>query len=93
MPYIEQKIRHLLDPKINELVATIRTIDKEGIAPRQGTTNYSITCILLDALARHPSYAHLLDAVGTLEMAKQELYRRIAAPYEDRKRDENGEVY
>ena len=31
--------------------------------------------------------------IGALECAKLELYRRIAAPYEDTKIQENGEVY
>jgi hypothetical protein len=38
-------------------------------------------------------YAHLNEAVGVLECAKLELYRRIAAPYEDDKRSETGDVY
>jgi hypothetical protein len=38
-------------------------------------------------------YAHLNEAIGVLECAKLELYRRIAAPYEDRKMGETGEVY
>jgi hypothetical protein len=31
--------------------------------------------------------------IGTLECAKQELYRRKIAAYEDKKIEENGEVY
>jgi len=31
--------------------------------------------------------------VGVLECAKMELYRRVAAPYEDKKKEENGDVY
>jgi len=33
------------------------------------------------------------EVIGVLECAKLELYRRVAAPYEERKRIENGEVY
>jgi len=33
------------------------------------------------------------DAIGALECAKLELYRRVAAPYEDTKIAENGDVY
>ena len=39
------------------------------------------------------SYQALNDVLGALEGAKQELYRRVVSPYEDAKRDENGEVY
>ena len=38
-------------------------------------------------------YEHINEVVGVLECAKQELYRRIAAPYEDKKAAENGDVY
>ena len=31
--------------------------------------------------------------VGVLECAKLELYRRMAAPYEDEKIEDNGDVY
>ena len=38
-------------------------------------------------------YAHLNEALGALESAKLELYRRLAAPYEDEKKSETGDVY
>lgn len=36
------------------------------------------------------TYSH---AIGVLECVKLELYRRMIAPYEDRKCEENGDVY
>jgi hypothetical protein len=39
------------------------------------------------------SYAAIADVVTVLETAKLEFYRRVAAPYEDRKVAENGDVY
>ena len=38
-------------------------------------------------------YAHLNEVVGALECAKLELYRRLAAPYEDDKLRATGDVY
>jgi hypothetical protein len=38
-------------------------------------------------------YAHINEAIGALECAKLELYRRVAAPYEDEKMKESGDVY
>jgi hypothetical protein len=38
------------------------------------------------------SYKNIAMATGVLENIKQELYRRIAAPYEDRKVLENGDI-
>jgi len=31
--------------------------------------------------------------MGVLECIKQEFYRRAVAPYEDKKKEENGDVY
>jgi hypothetical protein len=38
-------------------------------------------------------YQHINDIIGALEGAKLEFYRRVAAPYEDTKITENGDVY
>jgi hypothetical protein len=60
-----------------------------------GELNYAITR-LVDAYLQARGeirYVHLNEVVGALECAKLELYRRVAAPYEDRKRDETGDVY
>lgn len=43
--------------------------------------------------AKGLNYDTLNTVVGVLECAKLELYRRVAAPYEDKKKEENGEVY
>ncbi len=60
-----------------------------------GELNYAITRLVDDYLAAKGGlrYAHVNEAVGALECAKLELYRRLAAPYEDRKRAETGDVY
>ena len=39
------------------------------------------------------SYSRINELIGVLECAKIELYRRIAAPYEDDKSRINGDVY
>lgn len=60
-----------------------------------GELNYAITR-LVDAYLRDKGgvrYAHLNEVIGALECAKLELYRRVAAPYEDRKMAEAGDVY
>lgn len=38
-------------------------------------------------------YQSVNDVLGALEGAKLEFYRRVAAPYEDKKIEENGDVY
>lgn len=79
MPYIDAEARAAL---------------KERPPATAGELNYCLTRLVDDYLARNGlSYAALNEAVGALECAKLELYRRLAAPYEDRKRRDNGEVY
>ncbi len=59
-----------------------------------GELNYLITLLVQAYIEqRGESYQAYNDAVGALESAKLELYRRKIAPYEDRKIQENGDVY
>lgn len=82
MPYVDQETR--------------RRLDREGAAPGSpGELNYAITRLVDRYLAAKGGlrYAHLNEVVGALECAKLELYRRVAAPYEDEKIVEAGDVY
>ncbi len=59
-----------------------------------GELNYKITLLLIDYVNEHYlSYKTINDVVGALECAKQEFYRRVAVPYEDKKIVENGDIY
>ena len=59
-----------------------------------GELNYVITSACTGYLARKGlSYTTINDIIGALEGAKLEFYRRVAAPYEDNKIKENGDVY
>jgi hypothetical protein len=60
-----------------------------------GELNYAITMIVDRFLRKKGGirYAHVNEAIGAMECAKLELYRRIAVPYEDRKIQEAGDVY
>ena len=58
-----------------------------------GELNYMITRMVRAFLGQAPRYHDFNEAVGVLECAKLELYRRMVAPYEDRKCKENGDVY
>ncbi len=81
VPYIDQKARE-------EILA--------GREPENaGELNFAITVLADRYLARKGGirYAHLNEVMGAMECAKLELYRRLAAPYEDRKRADAGDVY
>lgn len=88
MPYIAQERR----PRYDEAIAALATaIDAETPG---GDINYIVTRLVAYWISvRGLSYAVLADAVGVMETAKLELYRRIVVPYEDRKIEESGDVY
>lgn len=59
-----------------------------------GELNYKITRQIINYMSNHElSYQTINDVVGALENAKMEFYRRVAVPYEEQKRMENGDVY
>jgi hypothetical protein len=59
-----------------------------------GDLNFQITRLLDGYMYAHRlSYQTINDILGALEGAKLEFYRRVAVPYEDAKRDVNGDVY
>lgn len=92
MPYIkkEQRERILLDRTSDH---TVKYIDMRFIH-LSGELNYAITELLNYWLIKNGvNYTEINTLIGVLECAKQELYRRIASPYEDEKKKQNGDVY
>ena len=58
-----------------------------------GELNYAITSLVHNfVMSDVVNYSAINEAIGVLECAKLELYRMVAAPYEDIKRKENGPV-
>jgi len=79
MPYIKEEDR--------EDLQYVRALDA-------GQLNFQITSIVDTYLTtKGVNYGNINEAIGVLECAKLELYRRIASPYEDIKLRDNGEVY
>lgn len=68
-------------------------IDGGEPAYSAGELNYAITKLVDEWLGTTPSYGRINAAIGVFECAKLELYRRVAAPYEDTKIAANGDVY
>lgn len=56
-----------------------------------GDVNYCFSRIL-GGLVGPASYSKIALITGVLENIKQEFYRRLAAPYEDKKIIENGDI-
>lgn len=84
MPYIKNYEREVFDVHIEKMAPKISTA---------GELNYCIT-----TLVHHYTknmgvcYDIMNDCIGVLEAAKQEYYRKVVAPYEDIKINENGAI-
>lgn len=80
MPYLDKAVR--------------ASLDDGRKATKGGELNYQVSKLLNDFVAmKGLSYATVNEFIGALECAKLEAYRRLAAPYEDQKARDNGEVY
>lgn len=84
MPYIDENKRYSSE---EELVC--------GWTPENaGELNYMVSLFINRYLSQNGlNYANVNEMIGALECCKLELYRRVAAPYEDLKCKENGDVY
>lgn len=81
MPYIDKEKR--------------RDAQEEPLSA--GELNYNLSQVINKYLSPSVSgpinYSSLNEVIGVLECLKMEVYRRIAAPYEDKKMEENGDVF
>ncbi len=80
MPYITEEDR--------------RNVSLTQCPDSPGELNYMITLLCKNYLSQKGiSYTNMNEIVGVLECAKQEFYRRMTVPYEDKKKEENGDVF
>ncbi len=92
MPYIKAELR----AKVDALVEQLREIILEAPidhAQNVGLMNYVLSCIVSAEIHQNLCYQTINEAMGVLACVQQELYRRLAAPYEDKKCAENGDVF
>ncbi len=91
MPYIKKDKRETMS-NMGIFSLSRDAIDLGDINP--GHLNYIISNIVGKAIDASGglSYTSVNTVVGVLECVKLELYRRLAAPYEDRKMEENGDI-
>lgn len=87
IPYIKQEERKKFEWVIDNLVAFLNE-KPDDIA---GNLNYVITSVL-KKLSKDLRYKKANELIGVLECIKLEYYRRVVAPYEDKKIQENGDV-
>lgn len=87
MPYIKPENRKKYEKNLRELVDTLKALPPEEV---DGELNYVVTKILKSVYPLR--YYHINKAIGVLECIKLEFYRRVAAPYEDLKIKDSGDV-
>lgn len=85
MPYIKPEAR----PQFDRLLHTLA----RRIADDPGYLNYCLTRLVNEMWQTRESYKTIALVTGVLRGVEQEFHDRIVRPYEDKKRDENGDVY
>lgn len=82
MPYIKPDARPSFDAIIEQL------------SPQTaGDLNYIISRISIDYVERKgKNYSILNEVMGVFSSVAHEFYRRVVAPYEDKKISENGDI-
>jgi len=88
MPYIDKKSRKAIEPELKALIKKLKSIPMDKI---DGHINYCISTMMKELYS--PSYFNYNRMMGVAACVQQELYRRLVAPYEDKKIKENGDVF
>lgn len=92
MPYIKKEDREKFNIDTGEYVYCIADELASHIVT-EGELNYIITKLCHGYLKKHGlNYKNLNAVHGVLSCADKELYRRVTAPYEEKKIAENGDV-
>jgi hypothetical protein len=97
MPYVKPEYRTALDPAIRDLAERIadlcrRMPDETAFA---GLLNYACTSVamqVVEARFGRIRYGTIATVTGVFKNIADEFYRRVAAPYEDRQIEVNGDV-
>jgi hypothetical protein len=97
MPYITEDKRKIVRHALGNLINSVVEASGRDASALPGILNFCITSLIKSTyhLVTNKSvlsYSDHNSAVGMLECAKMEFYRRNTAPYEDQKIIENGDV-
>jgi hypothetical protein len=94
MPYVKESQRKFLDEAVDtnvNLISHGNLLSDEEFLAIAGELNY-VFSRTLGKLMGQASYSKLAVITGVLENVKQEFYRRVGEPYEDKKIRENGDI-
>ena len=90
MPYIKNEITRIDGkPRRKEIDKIVELMINQGVKVN-GDLNYLLYKFCKSSII--PSYDNYKNFCGELEMCKLEIYRMLVAPYENLKKDENGDV-
>ena len=79
MPYIPQSEKN--------------KVDQDNLITNAGQFNYALNQVISIYIEQNNfNYQTANDIIGAMECAKMEIYRRLVAPYEDKKILQNGDV-
>ena len=68
-------------------------VDQDNLITNAGQFNYALNQVISIYIDQNEfNYQTCNDIIGAMECAKMELYRRLLAPYEDKKILQNGDV-
>ena len=101
MPYIPQSVRNKYDKLIDQLYDRVNetTVGEYRLETSyipedvDGEMNYVITRLIDEVYGVRPRYINYERAVGLLDSVKVEFQRRRVGPYEESKKEANGDVY
>jgi hypothetical protein len=102
MPYIKEEDRRVFDSHIDDIIFILKcSLEGEicsgnSLSDKQtmmllGKINYCFSRIL-SGIMGDVSYSKVAMITGVMENIKQEYYRRVASPFEDKKILENGDI-
>ncbi|MBI5780002.1 MAG: hypothetical protein HZA49_11200 [Planctomycetes bacterium] len=100
MPYIDKTSRKAIEPELKALIKKLKSIPMEKV---DGHINYCISTMMKELYSPSPArtpmnisgggYFNYNRMMGVVACVQQELYRRLVAPYENKKIKENGDVF
>ncbi len=94
MPYIDNDGRNFVD---KELVALITKLKHSSIPDekREGYLNYTLCKLLFEVMRPHGGWRYwaINSVMGVLNCVTLEFYRRVAVPFEEKKKEQEGDVF
>mgnify|MGYP001571596617 CR=1 FL=1 len=94
MPYIKEHERSNIDAAFfREMNSGRHDWSFVAATMTPGQLNYLFTRFIVRYFNYSPNYQRIDEILGTLDAVAKEFYRRVAVPYEEKKLEENGDVY